>query len=117
MPKIELVKQNRINPQSTWLLRHASNSTSQFGEDGIICKVFNLIGTHNRWCFEAGAWDGISYSNTNSLMKQGWSGVFVEANADKFRDLQQTYRSNRQAILLNSIVGLQSGMTLDVLLG
>ncbi|MBT5399271.1 hypothetical protein HOL24_01865 [bacterium] len=47
------------------LLKYASNFRSQNGEDGIIEKVFKIIGEpENKYFVEFGAWDGEFLSNT-----------------------------------------------------
>jgi hypothetical protein len=116
MPTIQISHKDRRNPASISLLNHAANETSQFGEDGIIAAALTAIGSRNRWCVEAGAWDGVHFSNTHSLMKQGWSGVFIEANAEKFSALQKTYCDCPNAHLMNSFVGLDGANMLDQLL-
>lgn len=60
---------------------------SQFGEDGLIEAVFELIGTTNKWCFEVGAADGIYYSNTKRLREAGWEAVLIESDEAKARKL------------------------------
>jgi hypothetical protein len=61
---------------------------SQHGEDGIIAKIFSLIGTKSKMCVEFGAWDGFHLSNTANLWaKQGWRGVLIEAEPGRFKDL------------------------------
>ncbi|WP_051952952.1 hypothetical protein [Methylocapsa aurea] len=100
-----MIAQNRMNPKSTWLLKHARNENSQFGEDGILAKAFATIGKRNSWCVEAGAWDGKYLSNTHALLNKGWSGVFIEGNPEKFPALQNTYEGNRNAHLLSALVG------------
>lgn len=107
-----------VNEASTWLLQHCANVTSQCGEDGIIAKVFERIGQHGKVCVEFGAWDGQRFSNTFALVKQqGWSGFLIEANAEKFRALQETYRGNPNARLINRFVKLDKGAgTIDEIL-
>ena len=61
----------------------AANVYSQFGENGIIDKIFDIIGTSNKWCLEVGAGDGIFCSNTRHLIEQGWQGVLVEQDASQ----------------------------------
>jgi len=116
MPTIELVRQSRVSAESAWLLKHASNQTSQFGEDGILAQVFSTIGAQNKWCVEAGAWDGKYLSNTHTLMREGWKGVFIEANAAKFPALQATYAGNDSAHLLREVIGLEPDTGLDSIL-
>ena len=36
---------------------------TQRGEDGIIEKIFEIVGATNRYCVEFGAWDGKLYSS------------------------------------------------------
>ncbi|MBS0191356.1 MAG: hypothetical protein U0573_09840 [Phycisphaerales bacterium] len=106
------------NPASTWLWNHRSNVTSQCGEDGILAKIFEVIGQHGKVCVEFGAWDGVLYSNTHSLIRQqDWTGYLIEANAEKFKTLQHTYRDNPKAHLVNRYVQLDKGQgTLDEIL-
>ena len=63
------------------------NVHSQFGEDGIIEKVFQILGTTSKRCIEFGAWDGFHLSNTANLWTKGWAGVLIEANSAKYREL------------------------------
>lgn len=63
------------------LLNFASNVTSQFGEDGIIQRIFEIIPPSHKYCVEFGAWDGKYFSNCyNLIVNKGWSGAFIEAN-------------------------------------
>jgi hypothetical protein len=61
------------------LLDSASNQFSQFGEDGVIGRIFDVIGEISRVCCEFGAWDGIHLSNTRALVGRGWRAVMSEA--------------------------------------
>jgi hypothetical protein len=67
--------------------RCASNSYSQWGEDGVLAEIFNRIEPANRWCLECGAGDGLFFSNTRRLIEAGWTGVLVEADANKMERL------------------------------
>lgn len=54
---------------------------SQSGEDGIIQRLFELIGTRNRFFVEFGAGDGLFLSNTAHLrLDHGWSGLLMEGS-------------------------------------
>jgi hypothetical protein len=68
------------------------NRYSQFGEDGIIEKIFSIIQPTTKICIEFGAWDGLFYSNTANLWKNGWKGILIEANKDKYYDLVKNTR-------------------------
>lgn len=67
----------------------AGNEYSQFGEDGLIEAVFDVIGRANRWCFEVGAADGEFYSNTKRLREGGWSAVLIESNEGHIEKLRE----------------------------
>ena len=71
-----------------YLEGRAGNEYSQFGEDGLIEAVFEVIGTTNRWCFEVGAADGVFYSNTKRLRDGGWSAVLIESDESKVETLR-----------------------------
>ena len=53
-----------------WLLKYRKNIFSQFGEDGIIEKIFSILPNTCKWCVEFGAWDGKHISNTRFLLSQ-----------------------------------------------
>lgn len=88
-----------------WLLNFRSNTSSQFGEDGIIEQVLGLLGETDNWCVEFGAWDGVFCSNTHHLIKnKGYQGVLIEADAAKMSDLKETYSDRADLYLLNRFV-------------
>ena len=62
------------------------------GNDGIIEKIFNIMGIKDGVFVEFGAWDGIRGSNCRKLWEEGWSGVFIEADRDKYTSLVSNYR-------------------------
>jgi len=115
--KLELM-QRPLDPDSTWLLDYRRDVTSQCGEDGILQKIFELIGERGKVCVEFGAWDGRLLSNTHALITQrGWSGYLIEANAERFRELQQTYHGNPRVTPIQRFVRLAKGEgTLDEIL-
>lgn len=78
------------------------NVYSQFGEDGIIKAIFDVIKTENEWCFEAGAGDGLFFSNTRLLFEQGWHGLLVEKDRALWERLRQQYQSNDKVITVGS---------------
>lgn len=63
------------------IVRYRSRVYSQNGEDGAIAEIFRRIGTTNRFFIEIGAGDGRE-NNTRFLLEQGWSGVWVECDAE-----------------------------------
>jgi hypothetical protein len=80
-----------VIPASNSLLDYKSSVFSQNGEDGVIKRLFEVIGVTNRTCCEFGAWDGIVFSNTRQLILQGWSCLMIEGDEEKFRQLKKTY--------------------------
>jgi hypothetical protein len=75
------------NPVEGYLKNKRADVTSQFGEDGVIAAIFDLIGFTNKWCLEVGAADGRWLSNTYNLLSQGWQGVLIESDEDQFAKL------------------------------
>lgn len=103
--------------ENNWLMPFAKNIYSQFGEDGITEKIFEIIGEGSKWCVDIGAWDGKKISNTYNLMNRcGWSGVFVEADFKKFPDLLKTYEKSKKATCLNRRVDFKGQDSLDSIL-
>lgn len=74
------------------LLEQAKNVFSQNGEDGIIERIFSIIGSGDRLCCEFGAWDGIHLSNTRALLLTGWKGILIEGDVVKFSELAKNYK-------------------------
>jgi len=77
-------RKSRINPKSAFLQDVRKDVMTQRGEDGIIEKIFEIVGATNRYCVEFGAWDGKLYSSTwNMLNNHDWHGLLFEANEAK----------------------------------
>jgi len=54
---------------------------SQCGEDGVLGRIFDVIGAGNRYFVEFGAWDGQHLSNTANLrLNGGWQGLLMEGS-------------------------------------
>jgi hypothetical protein len=85
----------------TWLSGCKLNIYSQFGEDGIVDAILDVIGTTNRWCLDVGAADGIFLSNTRRLVKRAWRAVLVEADFEKYKKLCE---NSPNAICINAFV-------------
>ena len=95
---------------------HASNNFSQDGEDGIISKIFELIGLETKYFVEFGAWDGKFLSNCFNLSNTGWSGCFIEANHKKFQELIKNHGSNNKIKCINKFVTFEGESSLDNIL-
>lgn len=65
---------------------------SQFGEDGVIEKIFEIIEPTSRYCIEFGAHDGITHSNVrNLIVNHGWRGLQIEGDEKKAAKLAENY--------------------------
>lgn len=68
----------------------AKNEWSQFGEDGIVAKIFSIIGETTRFCVEFGAADGVTCSNTKALRERGWEALLIESDRERHGKIQDT---------------------------
>ncbi len=105
------------NRSNTWLNDFANNITSQYGENGILAKVLEVIDDSDKWCVEFGSWDGKNCSNTYNLVTdKDYSAVLIEGSPKRFKDLLKTFEGNSRVIPLNDFVGFTPADSLDVLL-
>jgi len=88
------------------------NQYSQFGEDGIIEAIFEAIGIKNKFCFEAGASDGVFFSNTKRFIEQGWEALLMEPDETLFKSLKQRYPDQSTGVYLMN-VALSGNNSLD----
>jgi hypothetical protein len=116
MPQIDFRPVNRVRADCAWLLDHRANVTSQIGQDGILRKIFDVVGPGSHYCVEFGAWDGRWLSNTWSLIaEQGWSGLLAEGDEAKYAEIRRTHPYERvQAV--NALVGWEGDAALDSIL-
>ncbi|HTT92082.1 MAG TPA: hypothetical protein VMF65_21180, partial [Acidimicrobiales bacterium] len=73
--------------EATWprdcdLSSYERREYSQNGEDGILERIFDQIGTTNRSFVEIGASDG-EENCTRNLLESGWTGIWVEAERER----------------------------------
>lgn len=89
------------------LLMYGAQFCSQNYEDGMIAEIFRRIGINSYTFVEIGVGDG-SENNTQALLTQGWSGWWVEGDAQSCesirRHLKNTPYLARQLILYESYV-------------
>ncbi|WP_305541311.1 hypothetical protein [Methylobacterium sp. NEAU K] len=92
--------------------------TSQFGEDGIIKRIFEIMQPRNKWCVEFGAWDGKYLSNTWALInEEQWSGVLIEANPERSSELRNEYMTRSGSVFVEcGTVGWEGDQRLDAIL-
>lgn len=103
-------------PEKPTLNDHSRNVFSQFGEDGIIEKIFETIGTRSKTCVEFGAWDGFYHANTAKLWSQdGWKGVLIEPDDERFTGLEQRTKPYG-CVCIHSMVENDGAKSLESLL-
>ena len=91
--------------------------TSQWGEDGLIKHIFEVIGTRNSWCVEFGAWDGKHLSNTWTLLENHqWRGVLIEGDGERAGRLGAAYTHPDRHHFIHAFVGWEGPNRLDALL-
>ena len=106
-----------MNRCSTWLLEHKRNVYSQTGEDGIIEKILDIIPRNDKWCVEFGAWDGLFLTNTRNLIESSsYSAILIEANKNKYAELQRNYLQRDNVVTINAFVGFRKDNNLDQIL-
>lgn len=110
------------------LLSYGRNVTSEHGEDGVIERIFSVIGDGSRlpaapgaaqalWCVELGALNGVHGSNVWHLIKEkGWSGVLIEADRTYFEKLEREYAGSKNVHSVNAFVSFEGEQSLDRLL-
>lgn len=96
------------------LLRFGRDIMSEHGEDGVLKKIFEIIGEGSRWCVELGALNGVHGSNVWHLVKEReWSGVLIEADKTYFEKLQTEYADVERAHCVNAFVSFEGPDSLD----
>ena len=78
------------------LNRHEYRVFSQNGEDGIIAEIFRRIGTTNRYFVEFGSSDGFE-NNTALLVRQGWSGLWIDGDHRAILRAREHFRPEVEA--------------------
>ena len=101
--------------KNNWLSDYKKNYTSQRGEDGILEKIFEILGINQGWYVDIGAQGSVN-SNTYTLFKKGWSGILIEADAVNIEGLLKTFGGNR-AHVIHGRVEPEGEKSLNNLLG
>ncbi len=71
-----------ISAEPIELNQYEQSLYGQFGEEGVLAKIFQLIEPSNRFCVECGAFDGITGSSTYLLRTQGWKCALFDRTYD-----------------------------------
>lgn len=106
MTVVRQLRRDLRKKESTYLAGYAKQVQSQHGEDGVLEKIFSLIGTKSKWCVEFGAWDGKLHSNSwNLIANEGWSSVQIEGNSARYAQLVKNHEGNQKVHCINAMVG------------
>jgi hypothetical protein len=114
-----MINLNPINRdiENIWFSSLKKNVKSQYGEDGILEKIFEIIPTSDKWCVEFGAWDGQFLSNTwNFINNFSWSAVLIECDKKRYQELFKYYKNNSKVFGINRFVNFDGPDNLDNIL-
>ena len=79
-------------PEEVDLSKYERTVFTQFGEDGIVEKIFELIEPTHKFAVEFGASDGIKDNNMRRLiLEEGWGGLQIEGSRKLAERLHATY--------------------------
>lgn len=105
-----------ITLKQNWSESSKLNIHSQHGEDGILLKIFDLIGIKHRYAVECGALNGVHLSNTRHfIVDHNWRALLIEADPTAFEKLCKNYADNAQVICLNSFIDFSGVNTIDTI--
>ncbi|RAI37450.1 FkbM family methyltransferase [Rhodoplanes roseus] len=94
------------------LSRFGRKVYSQCDEDGLLARIFELIGTTDQSFLEFGVGDGRE-CNSVWLLHQGWRGVWLEADPSDVRRMQTTHEHWLRSGALRIVQARVSAETID----
>lgn len=112
------------------LLDYRKDVYTGTGNDGIIEKILKSIGIGNGFFVEFGAWDGVKGSNCRKLWEEGWKGIFIEGDQNKYLQLIKNYKPDslqwpwydkkyvfKDVTCINNFVGIEKNKFEDIVSG
>lgn len=103
--------------QLSSLRNFRKNIYSQNGEDGILGEILRRLEIRAGAFVEFGAWDGKHLSNTFYLLEQGWRGIYIESDKNRYQELVDKMKVYSERIeLINAFVEPVGESSLDNLL-
>lgn len=81
--------------------------------DFLLKEIFKRLKIETGTFVEFGAWDGIHLSNTKLLFDDGWKGLLIESNSERFSQLKENYK-NSNVCVDNSFLNLSDCLFDDV---
>ena len=96
---------------------YSKNNTSQYGEDGIIDFLIKTSKVEiNKSCFEVGAGDGKTLSNTYSLWhEQSWDVILVEGSPERYKPLIKEFSANKNVKIVSNLLEINGENSIDEL--
>lgn len=82
---------------------------SQQGEDGIIERIFSLIGTDSKYAVDIGAYDGRITSNVYRLEEQGWKACKIEGSDIALTEEAKKNNVKKHWVTAENVVELLQG--------
>jgi hypothetical protein len=117
MPTIRYEAAPKTDAECMWLNQFARKNQSQLGQDGILEKIFDVIGTTNKMCVEFGAFDGKYHSNTWELItEKDWSGLLIEGDLERYNDIAINHNNNPKVKIVNAFVTISGDNAIDAIL-
>jgi len=84
---------------------------SQNGEQQIILDYFSKHPEANRYCVDAGAFDGEHGSNSRALLLSGWGGVLIEPDPRTFSRANNLYLDRNDIVCVRRALSTKRGLT------
>ena len=82
-----------LPPEEVRFEQYERSVSSEYGEDGVIEKIFEMIEPTTRFAVEFGAADGVFLSNTlNLIVNHGWSALLIEGLPRYAELLRKNYK-------------------------
>jgi hypothetical protein len=84
--------------------------------EGAIDKILEKLPKRDRWCVEFGASDGIDSTARKLILEHGYSGILIEGQKWRYKELKKNYQSYPNVVTLNRFVGFEVKDGLDSIL-
>ena len=82
--------------------------------DFLIEEIFKRLQVDKGVFVEFGAWDGIYLSNTRQLFQNGWSGLLIEGDEERYQHLEKNYRDAPRVATVKAFVNTDDILIDDI---
>jgi len=82
--------------------------------DYLIEEIFSRLKITDGVFVEFGAWDGVHLSNTKKLFDNGWRGLLIEPDNNKFKDLENNYKDTDRVICIKRFLDTKENLIDDI---